>query len=138
MLSLSKHEDQEEPTMANGVRINLAEKFGKFSDHWKPRLVDTVDNYEIKVVKIEGDFVWHKHDDADELFIVMKGRLRMDFRDRQVEIGPGEIIVVPKGVEHKPFAASECEMLLLEKAGIVNTGDAAPHAYTRSTEVERI
>ena len=124
--------------MADGVRINLAEKLGKFSDHWKPRLVDTVDNYEIKVVKIEGDFVWHKHDDADELFIVMKGKLRMDFRDRQVEVGPGEIIVVPKGVEHKPFAAGECEMMLLEKSGVVNTGDAAPHAYTRSTDVERV
>jgi mannose-6-phosphate isomerase-like protein (cupin superfamily) len=124
--------------MADGVRINLAEKFGKFSDHWKPRLVDTVDNYEIKVVKVEGDFVWHKHDDADELFIVMKGTLRMDFRDRQVEVGPGEMIVVPRGVEHKPFAARECEMMLLEKAGVVNTGDAAAHAYTRSTDVERI
>jgi mannose-6-phosphate isomerase-like protein (cupin superfamily) len=124
--------------MADGMRINLAEKLGKLSDHWKPRLVDTVDDYEIKIVKVEGDFVWHKHDDADELFIVLKGELRMDFRDRQVAIGPGEIIVVPKGVEHKPFAARECEMMLLEKRGVVNTGDATPNAYTRSTEVERI
>ena len=124
--------------MADGMRINLAEKLGKFSDHWNPRLLDTVDGYEVKIVKVAGDFVWHKHDDADELFIVLKGRLRMDFRDRQVDIGPGEIIVVPKGVEHKPFAAAECEMMLLEKSGVVNTGDAAPGAYTRSTDVRKI
>ena len=109
--------------MADGKRINLAEKLGKFSDHWKPHLVDTVDDYEIKIVKVAGDFVWHKHDDADELFIVLKGELRMDFRDRQVAIGPGEIIVVPKGVEHKPYAEREVKMLLIEPRGVPNTGD---------------
>jgi mannose-6-phosphate isomerase-like protein (cupin superfamily) len=124
--------------MAYGTRINLADKLARFSEHWAPKLVDTVDGYEVKIVKIQGDFVWHKHDDADELFLVIKGRLRMDFRDRREEIGPGEMIVVPKGVEHKPFAAEECEMVLLERAGVVNTGDAAPSAYTRTTELERI
>src|SRR3954468_22445969 len=110
--------------MAEGVRINLAEKLGQFSDTWAPRIIATVDDYEVKVVKIDGDFVWHQHADADELFIVLKGSLRMDFRDRQVQIGPGEIIVVPKGVEHKPFATN-CEMILLERRGVANTGDGA-------------
>ena len=124
--------------MAYGTRINLAEKLSQISDHWAPRLAETVDGYEVKVVKLQGDFVWHKHDEADELFLVIKGRLRMDFRDRQEELGPGELIVVPKGVEHKPFAAEECEIMLLERAGVVNTGDAEPSAYTRKTELERI
>ncbi|MEX0814269.1 MAG: cupin domain-containing protein [Dongiaceae bacterium] len=123
--------------MADDMRINLAEKLARFTDRWSPKVIETVDDYEVKVVKVRGDFVWHKHDDADELFLVVNGRFRMDFRDRQVDVGPGEIIVVPKGVEHKPFAAEECEILLLERRGLVNTGDAAPSAYTR-TESERI
>ena len=123
--------------MADGMRINLADKLARLTEHWSPKVVETVDDYEVKVVKVRGDFVWHKHDDADELFLVVKGRFRMDFRDRQVDVGPGEIIVVPKGVEHKPFAAEECEILLLERRGLVNTGDAAPSAYTRTVS-ERI
>jgi mannose-6-phosphate isomerase-like protein (cupin superfamily) len=123
--------------MASATRINLAEKLARFSERWSPKLVETVDDYEVKVVKLEGDFVWHKHEGADELFLVLKGSLRMDFRDRQVAVGAGEIIVVPKGVEHKPFAAAECEVMLLERRGVVNTGDAGPSAYTR-TEIERI
>jgi len=90
--------------MADGVRVNLADKLATFSDKWQPRIVETIDDYEIKVVKIDGDFVWHQHAEADELFIVLKGRLRMDFRDKQVSIGPGELIVVPRGTEHKPYA----------------------------------
>ena len=116
--------------MADGVRINLADKLAQFAEHWSPKIVETVDDYEIKVVKVEGDFVWHQHADADELFIVIKGTLRMDFRDRQVEIGPGEIIVVPKGVEHKPYAADECEIILLERRGVPNTGDGPSNDYT--------
>ncbi len=104
-------------------KIVLAEKLARFSDHWSPKIVAAVDDYEVKLVKIKGDFVWHKHDRDDELFLVVNGRFRMDFRDRQVEIGPGELIVVPRGVEHKPFAAEECEILLLERCGVVNTGD---------------
>ena len=118
--------------MAEGVRVILREKLGRFSDHWAPRIVETLDDYDVKVVKIKGDFVWHKHDAEDELFLVLKGRFRMDFRDRQVELGAGEMIVVPRGVEHKPFAAEECEILLFERRGVVNTGDAAPSAYTQS------
>lgn len=104
-------------------KINLAEKLSLFAEHWSPKLVGAVDDYEIKLVKLKGDFVWHKHDNEDELFLVIKGRFRMDFRDRQVEVAAGELIVVPKGVEHKPFAADECELLLLERRGVVNTGD---------------
>jgi mannose-6-phosphate isomerase-like protein (cupin superfamily) len=123
--------------MAAGTRIKRAEKLALISEHWAPKIVETVDGYEVKVVKLEGDFVWHKHDDADELFLVLKGSLRMDFRDRQEMVETGDLIVVPKGVEHKPYAARECEVLLLEKCGVVNTGDASPNAMTR-TELERI
>ncbi len=111
-------------------KVNLAEKFAAFDEHWSPRIVGRVDDYEVKIVKIEGDFVWHKHDDADELFYVIDGALRMDFRDRSVDVAAGEMIVVPRGIEHKPFAAEECRVMLLERAGLVNTGDAAPGPLT--------
>jgi len=123
--------------MAQGTRINLADKLAAFGDHWSPKVVETVDGYDVKLVKLRGDFVWHKHDDEDELFLVLKGRFRMDFRDRQVDVATCEMIVVPKGVEHKPFADEECEVLLLERRGVVNTGDAAPSAPTRA-RTERI
>ena len=117
--------------MANGIRINLREKLASVREHWHPALVDTIDDYDIKIVKLLGDFVWHKHDKEDELFVVLKGSFRMDFRDRQVTLQSGEIIVVPNGTEHKPYAEAECEVLVLERRGVVNTGDAAPGAYTR-------
>jgi len=123
--------------MAAAERINLAEKLGLFAEHWTPKILDTVDDYEIKVVKLLGDFVWHSHADADELFLVVKGAFRMDFRDRQVTVGAGEMIVVPRGVEHKPFAAAECELVLLEKRGVVNTGDGEANRLTQAT-LERI
>ncbi|MFM9843056.1 MAG: cupin domain-containing protein [Dongiaceae bacterium] len=123
--------------MADAVRINLSEKLSRVSEHWSPKLVETLDDYEVKVVKIKGDFVWHKHDAEDEMFVVLKGGFRMDFRDRQVALNAGEMIVVPRGVEHKPFAAQECEILLLERRGVVNTGDAARGDYTRD-RLERI
>jgi len=123
--------------MAAADRINLAEKLAAFSEHWNPKLVDTIDDYDIKLVKLLGDFVWHSHAAEDELFLVLKGAFRMDFRDRQVSVGAGEMIVVPRGVEHKPFAEQECEILLLERRGVVNTGNADPGALTRSAP-ERI
>lgn len=115
-------------------KVNLAEKFASFSERWAPKIVGTLDDYEVKIVKVEGDFVWHSHADADEMFFVVEGRLRMDFRDRQVEVGPGEMIVVPRGVEHKPFAAQECKMMLLERRGVANTGDGPANARTRAPE----
>jgi mannose-6-phosphate isomerase-like protein (cupin superfamily) len=115
-------------------KINLAEKFASFREQWAPKIVGVVDDYEVKIVKIEGDFVWHRHADADELFLIVEGKLRMDFRDRQVTVGPGEMIVVPRGVEHKPYAERECKMILLERRGVPNTGDGPPNARTRPPE----
>jgi mannose-6-phosphate isomerase-like protein (cupin superfamily) len=104
--------------------INFAEKLERFSDRWSPKVIARMNGYHFKLVKVEGDFVWHRHADTDEVFIVLQGRLRIDFRDGHVDLGPGEMFVVPRGVEHKPFAARECRMLLVEPAGTVNTGDA--------------
>ncbi len=118
-------------------KVNLAEKLAKVAETWSPKLVGTLDDYEIKVVKIHGDFVWHSHADEDELFLVLEGSFRMDFHDGSVELSAGEFLVVPKGVEHKPHAAAACSVLLLERAGVVNTGDAAPSART-VTDLERI
>ncbi len=117
-------------------KVNLAQKFALFSEAWSPKIVGELDDYEIKLVRLVGDFVWHSHADADELFLVIDGRLRMDFRDRRVEVAAGEFIVVPKGVEHKPFAAEECRILLLERAGVRNTGEVE-EARTRH-ELERL
>ena len=114
-------------------KVNLAEKFALFDDHWNPKLVGALDDYDIKIAKLEGEFVWHKHDSDDELFLVVRGQLAIDFRDRTVKLGEGEFLVVPKGVEHRPHAERECEVLLLERKGVVNTGDAANSELTRHT-----
>ncbi|MGF6859299.1 cupin domain-containing protein [Paraburkholderia sp. CI3] len=103
--------------------INLLDKISQIDDHWQPRVVAEMNDYQFKVVKIVGDFVWHRHADTDETFIVLAGRLRIDFRDRSIELFPGEMAVVPKGVEHKPYAESEVKLLLIEPRGVVNTGD---------------
>jgi mannose-6-phosphate isomerase-like protein (cupin superfamily) len=118
--------------MARSERINLSEKLARFSDRWSPKVVETLDDYEIKLVKIQGDFVWHSHPEEDELFLVLEGAVRMDFRDRHVELAAGDMIVVPRGVEHKPFAAEECSILLFERRGVVNTGDAEAGALTQA------
>ena len=123
--------------MAEGERINLADKLAMFSEHWSPKLIEEVDDYNVKLAKFKGDFVWHKHMDEDELFLVVQGRFRMDFRDRRVAVGQGEIIVVPKGVEHKPYAVEECEVLVIVRGGSVTTGDAVPNALTQR-RLERI
>lgn len=104
-------------------RVNLAEKLGLFSEHWSPRIVAELNGQHVKVVKLEGEFVWHHHEAEDELFLVLKGRLRMQFRDREVTLGPGELIVVPRGVEHRPVADEEAHILLFEPAGTLNTGN---------------
>lgn len=110
--------------MAPG-KVNLAEKFGQFSDHWSPKIVGELDDYEIKLAKFQGEFVWHSHADVDELFLVVEGNMTLRFRDRDVALQQGEFFVVPKGVEHNPTAELECKVLLLERKGTVNTGDAA-------------
>lgn len=104
--------------------INFAEKFEKFSDHWAPRVIAELNDYQFKLVKVQGEFVWHQHDHTDEAFIVIEGSAVIEFRDGSVELAAGEMYVVPKGVEHRPVASSECKMLVIEPSGVVNTGDA--------------
>ena len=104
--------------------INFQDKLARFSDHWAPKVVAQVNDYQLKLVKIQGEFVWHSHADTDEVFIVLDGRMRIELRDGGVDLGPGEMFVVPKGVEHKPSAPDECRILLVEPKGVVNTGDA--------------
>jgi mannose-6-phosphate isomerase-like protein (cupin superfamily) len=105
-------------------KVNLAEKLSLFSERWSPRIVGEVNDFHVKLVKLEGEFVWHSHDAEDELFLVLKGRLRMKLRDRVVEVDPGELIVIPKGTEHCPSADEEVHLLLLEPKSTVNTGTA--------------
>ena len=103
--------------------INLQQKFGLFSEQWQPKVVAEMNDYQFKVVKLQGDFIWHDHKDTDETFIVVEGSLRIDFRDGAVELSAGEMFVVPKGVEHKPYAQREVKVLLIEPRGVRNTGD---------------
>ena len=100
------------------------EKFTKFSEHWSPKVIAQLNDYHVKIAKIQGDFVWHSHADTDELFWVIDGEMRIDFRKGYVMPHSGEICVVPKGIEHKPFAEQECQILMLEPAGTINTGDS--------------
>ena len=104
-------------------KINLARKFAAFSEHWQPKIAGELNGQQLKLVKLQGEFVWHHHDNEDELFLVVKGLLRMHFRDREVEVGEGEFIIVPRGVEHCPAADEECQVLLLEPASTLNTGN---------------
>ena len=104
--------------------INLEEKLTKITDQWSPKIVAQLNDYHFKLAKVQGDFVWHSHPDTDEVFLVLKGELTIDFRDGPAELGPGELLVVPKGVEHKPRAEHECHIMLVEPAGTPNTGDA--------------
>jgi mannose-6-phosphate isomerase-like protein (cupin superfamily) len=104
--------------------INFAEKLALLGECWSPRVVAEMNDYQFKLVKLEGDFVWHDHDDTDETFIVLEGHMRIDLRDGAVELGPGEMYVVPAGVEHKPSAEKGASVLLIEPRGVVNTGEA--------------
>ena len=113
--------------------VNLGEKFAIFSDLWSPKIVGRLNNLHIKAVKVKGEFVWHSHADTDELFLVTKGNLVIKLRDQDVPVAAGEFFVVPKGVEHKPVAEDECELLLIEPAGTVNTGNAGG-ALTATSE----
>jgi mannose-6-phosphate isomerase-like protein (cupin superfamily) len=109
---------------AGGVHrpINLKQKLGLFAEQWQPKVIAEMNDYQFKLVKLQGDFVWHDHKDTDETFLVIAGSLRIDFRDGAVELGPGEMFVVPKGVEHKPYAEHEVQMMLIEPRGVLNTG----------------
>lgn len=106
-------------------KVNLAEKLASFSDHWAPRIVAGMNDYDVMVVRVEGEFVWHKHDETDDFFLVIEGEIDIELRERTVTLGPGELFVVPKGVEHRPVARKgEAKLLLIEPRGTPNTGDA--------------
>jgi mannose-6-phosphate isomerase-like protein (cupin superfamily) len=103
--------------------INLEQKFNQFAEFWEPKIITRMNELHIKLAKIHGDFVWHSHEETDELFLVIHGKMKIDFRDGKVELSEGELCVVPKGVEHKPFAQDPCDILLIEPKGTMNTGD---------------
>ena len=105
-------------------KINLKEKYSKFSKHWSPRVIAEMNDYQFKLAKIKGEFVWHDHKDTDETFIVIEGEMTMKLRDREIKLSQGELYVVAKGVEHKPCAEKECKILVIEPQGVINTGEA--------------
>ena len=113
-------------------KINLAEKLALFSEYWSPRTVARLNEYDIMVVKVQGEFVWHKHDDTDDFFLVLKGRLTVRLRDRDVVLGPGELFIVPRGIEHQTRAEEETHLLLIEPTGTPNTGDETTAAPQQS------
>lgn len=117
-------------------KINLKEKLGRFSDHWNPRIVADLNDSHVKLVKLQGEFVWHRHDDEDELFLILHGRLRMELRDGNLTLDPGELVVIPRGVEHRPVAAEEVHLLLVEPKAIRHTGDVVDSRTV--TEWQRI
>jgi mannose-6-phosphate isomerase-like protein (cupin superfamily) len=116
--------------MGNG--IDLSEKLSTFTEHWSPRTVSQFNNCDVMVVKVKGEFIWHKHDDTDDFFLVLKGMLDIQLRDRTITLGPGQMYVVPKGVEHRPVAREEVHLLLIEPTGTPNTADAATAAPRRT------
>ena len=117
--------------MSAPVPVILAEKFATFSDHWNPRIVASYNGNEVRIAKVEGEFTWHSHADTDELFLVVSGDFAIEFRDGLRRLGPGEMVVVPRGVEHRPVANGECQILMLDREGEPNTG-ASPSQYTRA------
>lgn len=118
-------------------KVNLAEKFSLFSEHWSPKVAGELNGQQVKLVKFQGPFVWHHHEHEDELFLVVRGSFIMEFRDRQVLLQPGEFIIVPRGVEHRPNAPEEVEVLLFEPAGTLNTGSEQDHELTKK-ELQKI
>jgi len=112
------------------AKIDLDEKFGLFREHWRPKVIAGLNGQEVKLIKAKGEFPWHRHESEDEFFLVWKGRFRVEFRDGVAELGPGEAIVVPRGVEHRTCADEEAQVICFEPAGVVNTGDAEDSAFT--------
>jgi mannose-6-phosphate isomerase-like protein (cupin superfamily) len=120
--------------MSAPEKINLGEKFDLFTDQWSPKIVGVVDDYDVKIVKLQGEFVWHAHDNDDELFLVINGHMKIEFRDETVSLGVGEMIVIPKGVEHRPQAEEECQALLFERKGVINTGNEQSSLTAKNLE----
>ena len=106
------------------AKVNFQDKFSKFDEHWTPKVIAEMNDYQFKLVKIQGDFVWHNHDDTDETFIVIEGEMKIEFENETVELSEGDMFVVPKGVEHKPWAENECKIMIIEPRGVVNTGNS--------------
>ncbi len=117
-------------------KINLFDKFARFTDHWRPKIVGELNGQQVKLVKFQGEFVWHHHDDEDELFLVIKGRFRMEFREGHVWLQEGEFLIVPRGVEHRPVAEEEAHVLLFEPASTLNTGNV--HNERTIEQLERV
>ena len=113
------------PRTAAGKPVDLAEKLATFADHWQPRTVAEFNGHDVMVVKAQGEFVWHKHEETDDFFLVLRGELTIELRDGSVTLRPGQLFIVPKGVEHRPVAKEEVHLLLIEPAGTPNTGDRA-------------
>lgn len=117
-------------------KVNIAQKLGLFSDHWSPKIVGELNGQQVKLAKFKGEFVWHKHELEDELFFVIKGSFKMEFRDRAILVNENEFLIVPKGVEHRPVAEEEVSVMLFEPATTLNTGDA--DSELRKPELDRI
>lgn len=116
-------------------KVNIAQKLTLFNEHWSPKRVGQVDNFEVKLVKVQGEFVWHKHDDEDELFLIIEGQLTIELHDQDdIMLNAGEFVVIPRGVEHRPVAENECHIMLFERAGLVNTGNAESSDLTATVE----
>lgn len=116
--------------MTQGAVLDLADKFAVFSDHWRPRVAARLNGQDVRLVKVKGVFPWHSHVEAEEMFLVWKGRFRVEFRDRVETLDPGQFIVVPRGVEHRTAADAEAEVLIFEPSGVINTGDAPASDFT--------
>jgi mannose-6-phosphate isomerase-like protein (cupin superfamily) len=114
-------------------KVNLAAAFARITEHWRPRVVAELNGQEVKLAKFRGEFVWHHHADADELFLVVRGGCRVEFRDRAVALSPGELLVVPRGIEHRTVADEECEVVIFEPAGTRNTGNVEHPTFTAPT-----
>jgi mannose-6-phosphate isomerase-like protein (cupin superfamily) len=112
------------------MKVNLAEKFALINEHWRPKVVGELNGQEVKLVKFQGEFPWHHHENEDEMFLAMKGSFRIEFRDQTVELSEGEFVIVSKGVEHRPVAESEVEVLLFEPKNVLNTGNIEDEKYT--------
>ena len=114
--------------------INFTDKFSLFSEQWSPKIIAQMNDYHFKIAKIQGEFVWHSHPETDEAFIVIHGRMQIEFREGAINLEAGEMFVVPRGIAHKPFAEKECHILMIESAGTVNTGDAGGEMTVAETE----
>jgi len=115
-------------------KINLKSKFQKFTDQWSPKVIEEMNDYQFKLVKIENDFTWHKHDDTDETFLVIEGKMGIEFEDQTIELSEGEMIVIPKGKKHKPYADKEAKIMIIEPKGVTNTGDVTNDFTTENDQ----